>query len=101
MILQEGDYKIPQGYSIKRNGNTLIVYKSKRKVLQEGEYRCKDCVHYQKGYSLNSGWYETMICKMLLKRVAKDGRQVHKAVPKYNMPCDKFEPRKEDRSNDT
>lgn len=87
MILQEGEYIIPKGYSIKRVGNTITVYKSKANVIPEGEYRCKDCIHYNTGYSLNSGYYPTMICDMQPKRESKDGRQLYKAAKKYGKIC--------------
>lgn len=94
MTLQEGEYLIPDGYSVKKVGNTLQVYKSKRNVLPEGEYRCKDCKHYVKGFSLNSGWYETNVCDMQPKRITKEGRYTYKAAQKYGLPCVKFELKK-------
>lgn len=93
--LQEGEYLIPDGYSVKKVGRTLQVHKSKGKRLCDGEYRCKDCKHYVSGYSSNSAWYETMVCELIFKRTTKEGRPCYKAVKKYAMPCEKFE-RKED-----
>ena len=90
-ILQEGEYTIPEGYTAKKVGSILQVYKSKKNVLSDGEYRCKDCKHYVKGYSSNSGWCETMVCGLMLKRTTKKGRPVYKAAQKYGIPCDKFE----------
>lgn len=89
--IEEGEYLIPNGYSVKRVGDKLTVYKSKRNVLKVGEYRCKDCKHYVKGFSTNSGWYETMVCEENPKRITNDGRYTYKAVQKYGMPCYKFE----------
>jgi len=60
-------------------------------ALVEGEYRCKDCKHYVKGFSSNSAWFETNVCELLFKRTTKEGRPCYKAVNKYNLPCDKFE----------
>ena len=90
MKLQEGEYMIPDGLSIKKVGRVLQVYRSKANHLSEGEYRCKDCKHYVRGFSSNSAWYETMVCDLLYKRSTKDGRPCYKAVNKYAKPCDKF-----------
>ena len=91
MTLQEGEYLIPDGYSVKKVGKTLQVYKSKSNRLDKDEYRCKDCKHYVRGYSSNSAWYETMVCDLTLKRTTKEGRQCYKAVNKYAKPCGFFE----------
>lgn len=91
MTLQEGEYFIPDGYSVKKVGQTLQVYKSKANRLPKGEYRCKDCKHYVRGFSSNSAWYETMVCELIFKRTTKEGRPCYKAVNKYGKPCDKFE----------
>ena len=89
MTLQEGEYLIPDGYTVKKVGRTLKVYKSKSNRLSEGDYRCKDCKHYVKGFDTISGWYETDVCDMIPKRLTKEGRYAYKAVPKYNLPCEK------------
>ena len=94
--LQEGEYAIPDGYSIKKVGRTLKVYKSKSTKLAEGEYRCKDCKHYVLGYSSNSAWYETRVCELLFKRMTKEGRPCYKAVNKYGKPCVNFELKKDE-----
>lgn len=91
MTLQEGEYFIPDGYSVKKVGRTLQVYQSKSNRLPKGEYRCKDCKHYVKGFSSNSAWYETRVCELIFKRTTKEGRPCYKAVNKYGKPCDKFE----------
>ena len=91
MILQEGEYIIPDGYTLKKVGNTIQVYKSKSRKLPEGVYRCKHCKHYRRGYSLNSGFYETFICDEAFKKIAKDGRHLYKSAHPYTKPCDKFE----------
>ena len=91
MTLQEGEYQIPDGYSVKKVGKILQVYKTKAKRLAKDEYRCKDCKHYVSGFSSNSAWYETMVCELMFKRTTKDGRPCYKAVNKYAMPCEKFE----------
>lgn len=95
MTLKEGEYMIPDGLSIKKVGRILQVYKSKTNRLSEGEYRCKDCKHYVRGYSSNSAWFETMVCELLYKRSTKEGRPYYKAVNKYAKPCDKFELKEE------
>lgn len=91
MKLQEGEYMIPDGLSIRKVGRILKVYKPKDNRLSEGEYRCKDCKHYVRGFSSNSAWYETMVCELILKRTTKEGRPCYKAVNKYKKPCEKFE----------
>ena len=88
---------IPDGLSIRKVGKTLQVYKSKSNRLSEGEYRCKDCKHYVKGFSNNSAWYETMICELTYKRTTKEGRTCYKAVNKYAKPCGFFELKEESK----
>ena len=83
MTLQEGEYLIPDGYTVKKVGKTLQVYKSKSRKLPEGVYRCKHCKHYVAGYSPNSGWHETIVCDTVLKRIAKDGRKLYKSANPY------------------
>ena len=97
MKLQEGEYMIPDGLSIKKVGRVLQVYKSKANRLSEDEYRCKDCKHYVSGFSSNSAWYETKVCELLYKRSTKEGRPCYKAVNKYAKPCDKFVLKEEQR----
>lgn len=95
MYLQEGEYLIPDGYSIKRVGRTIQVYKSKTHLLSENDHRCKDCIHYVDGYSLNSGWFMTKVCDAQIKRESKDGkRMLYHAAKKYGKICYKFEERK-------
>ena len=89
--IPEGNYLIPDGCTITRSGNILSVRKKICNKLTEDEYRCKDCVHRVKGYSLNSGHYPTMVCEELPKREGKDGIMRYKAVTKYGLPCTKFE----------
>lgn len=97
MELEIGDYVIPDGCSIMRSGRTLLVYETKSNKLKEGDYRCKDCIHYIKGYSPNSGWFETTVCRMFPKRMSKDGkRMLYKAAYKYGKPCDSFKMREEE-----
>ena len=92
-ILQEGEYTIPKGYTAKKVGSTLKVYKSKRNVLHDDDYRCKDCVHFVKGFSTNSGLYETNVCDMFPTRITDGGIYRYKAVQKYAMPCFNFQAR--------
>lgn len=93
MKLQEGEYLIPDGYSVKQVGRTIQVYKSKRKTLKDGDYRCKDCIHCVEGYSSNSGWYMTKVCEEQPKRMSKDGKRMfYKSAQKYGKPCEHFKP---------
>ena len=97
IVLQEGEYTIPPGYTIKKVGGVIRVYKSASKCLGPNDHRCKDCAHYVEGYSLNSGWYKTKVCELQPKRPSKDGkRMLYKAAKKYGKPCDKFELKKND-----
>lgn len=91
MELKEGVYFIPDGYTIKRIGRSIQVYKPRGKCLAEGDYRCKDCVHYVEGYTSNSGWYKSIVCDVQPKWKAKDGRMLYKAAQKYGKLCYKFE----------
>jgi hypothetical protein len=91
MELKEGKYFIPDGYTVRRVGKILHVYKPKSKGLIEGDYRCKDCVHYVEGYTSNVRWYKSIVCDVQPKREAKDGKMLYKAAQKYGKPCDKFE----------
>lgn len=91
MILQEDEYTIPEGYSIKKVGHTITIYKSKTNKLTEEDYRCKDCIHYVQGYSLNSGYYPTIVCDKQPKKDSKDGRTLYKAAKKYGKICTYFE----------
>ena len=91
MKLKEGEYFIPDGYTVKRVGRTIQVYKPRTKGLIEGDYRCKDCVHYVEGYTSNIRWYKSIVCDVQLKREAKDGMMLYKGAKKYGKPCDNFE----------
>lgn len=90
MELKEGEYFIPDGYTVKRIGCTIHVYKPKPRGLIEGDYRCKDCVHYVEGYTSNSRWYKSLVCQMQPKKQSKDGMVLYKAVSKYGKICDNF-----------
>ncbi len=102
MELKIGEYLIPEGYTVKRIGNTLKVYRKKNRTLGEGEFRCKDCKHYVIGHS-NLCYWTTTVCdakpKVLSdamekkKKNHKDYRhfKLYFAAITYGKPCDMFE----------
>ena len=89
--LKEGEYIIPDGLVVKRRGKMLKVYKTVRKYLVEGQYRCRDCAHNVKGYTTSVRWYMSDVCECKPKRIDKDGRQLYYTVRKYGMPCNNFD----------
>lgn len=95
-LLTEGEYEIPDGYTIERSGNRLVVRPSHKNVLSEDDPRCRDCVHRVMGYSKNSGYYETHVCQK--QPVCTDkikGVVRYKAVGEYGKACSDFVKRKE------
>lgn len=96
ILLTEGEYQIPDGYTIERSGNKFVVRPSHKNVLSEDDHRCRDCVHRVMGYSKNSGYYKTYVC--LMQPVCKDkikGVVRYKAVGEYGKSCSSFAKRKE------
>ena len=87
MTLKEGEYFIPDGYSVKKVEQTLQVYKSKANRLSEGEYRCKDCKHRVKGKTFGRQYYDTMVCELKPKK--ENG--LFYCAPLYGKLCEKFE----------
>jgi hypothetical protein len=96
MELQEGTYQIPDGLSVKQVGRTIEVYKSKKKTLEEGDYRCKDCIHYVKGLGKQSGGWETMVCEEKPAGEDKKGVMRYYAMSKYGKPCESFKLREDE-----
>ena len=91
MVIQEGEYLIPDGYSMCRFGRTIKVYKTKKNGLKEGDYRCKDCAYYTEGYTSNSHWYRTRVCSEQPKRMSSNGQHMlYRAAKMYGKPCEKF-----------
>lgn len=88
MLLDEGEYHIPAGMTVKKVGNILKVYKRKSKMLAENEYRCKDCIHNVMGCSV--GYWQTKVCEMKPKKPRKDGVMLYKSTRKYDKPCENF-----------
>lgn len=90
MELKEGEYVIPEGYTVKRVGRTIQIYKTLKKTLSDGDLRCKDCQYFIRGHSVS--YYTTEVCKMKPKK-EKNGVQYYFAANKYNMPCSNFKKR--------
>ena len=89
MTLQEGEYLIPYGYTAKLVGRTVWVYKTRRNTLKEGDYRCRDCSHFTRGFSINSRILETNVCAIMVRKVF-EGKVLYKAALPYDKPCSKF-----------
>lgn len=85
--IKEGSYKVPEGYTAKCVNRVVHVYKTKRSNIPVGEYRCRDCKHYVRGYSC---YWETIVCDMKPKRVTLDGKQLYYSAIKYGKPCKDF-----------
>ena len=95
-LLTEGEYQIPDDYTVVRSGNRLTVRPSHKNVLGEDDPRCRDCVHRVMGYTKNSGYYKTHVC--LMQPVCKDkikGVVRYKAAGEYGKACSSFARRKE------
>ena len=91
MELKEGIYTIPVGCVVKHHDNIFEVRQSQRKILGEGEYRCKDCIHRKEGYGRNTGFYKTMVCyKQPTDKVNKLGQQCYVVANKYDKICNNF-----------
>ena len=88
--IKEGVYLIPDNLRaiIKDGGKTLVVQerKGRNPYLKEGEYRCRDCTHFIKGYwSKKVKWYTTFVCD---KKPKGDG--CFYACHYYGKPCENF-----------
>lgn len=66
-----GEYFIPEGCTVKRVGNTIVVYKKAPRGLPPNEVRCRDCIHFGKGHTIRP-WYFTDVCFDKPKK--KDGK---------------------------
>ena len=87
--LKEGEYRIPEDLrAIIINPTTIRVQKRKARspILGEGEYRCKDCEHWVKGYALKHQWYTSHVCEMKPKRT----EGLFYAQCDYGKPCENF-----------
>lgn len=94
--IELGEYLIPEDCrAIVANGK-VMVFSRKQKILGEGEYRCRDCVHYRKGqtsinqFSYNFGY----ICEMKPKEVNNPKfaeQKLFYTVLKYGKICEHFE----------
>ena len=99
MELQVGEYFIPKDCTIRRIGQTIQVYRKRKDRLDVGEYRCKDCKHYVKGYTNAIYYWTTDVCEMKPKAPSKKqlsnpqlaNRKLYFAAQKYGKPCDNFE----------
>ena len=90
--IKEGTYEIPENLRaiVTNSGKTLIVQKRKARspYLPEGEYRCKDCVHFILGrWSANPKYtYKTRVCEMKPKK----NEGCYHSCPDYGKPCEHF-----------
>jgi len=88
--LKEGTYSIPKDLRvIVINPTTIKVQKRKARspILGEGEYRCKDCIHWVPGHALKNPHYSTIVCEMK----PKGNGGLFYAQPYYGKPCEHFQ----------
>ena len=89
--LKEGTYNIPEDLRVVViNPTTIKVQKRKARspILKEGEYRCRDCIHWIKGHTYKSHpHYWAVVCEMKPKG---DGGLFY-AQHYYGKPCEHFQ----------
>lgn len=95
-IIELGEYLIPDNYRAIIARGKVMVFPRKSKTLGEGEYRCRDCVHYRKGQtSVNQSSYNFgYICDMKPKEVRYPKfieQKLYYCALKYGKICEYFE----------
>ena len=91
-LLMGGEYIIPEGYTLIRKGNEVLIRPSRAVLKKEHDRHCRDCKFCDRGFATN-GWYRTNIC---LKR-PKGKNHYLKGFPLYyatnqaNKVCEMFE----------
>lgn len=94
--IEIGEYIIPEDCrAIIANGK-VMVFPRKQRTLGEGDYRCRDCVHYRIGQtSINQASYNyNYICEMRPKEVHNSkfaGQKLYYCALKYGKICEHFE----------
>ena len=88
-LIDIGEYMLPEGVTIKRNGKILRVVACKDNKVTE--YRCRDCEHRQYGYTRKIGLYMSPVCiKKPKNGKTVNGVQIYFRCDPYGKICDEF-----------
>lgn len=88
MELKIGEYTIPEGCTIKREGNTVKVYQKKQ--IDTSVSRCRDCKYCE--IMSVTPWYKYYAC---MARTWGKKYPRHYTVTLSTKACEKFEKKEE------
>jgi hypothetical protein len=90
MEITEGVYDIPDGYRAKIliGAKQISIQKRKPRCIEEGDYRCKDCIHRVEGYPTRHRWYTSFVCELKPKKTVEGSFY---AAPYGQKACKDFD----------
>ena len=87
-LLGYGEYIIPSGATLERDGKNIIIRPSKRKPISDD--RCRDCKFFGSGPATKTIFWKTSVCLKQPKREHL-GTMIYKHVGRTNKICEQFE----------
>lgn len=97
-ILDFGEYIIPVGAIVERNGQSMIIRQTQRKAPRDNV--CRNCKYWREGYATASKWSHSTVCVLMPKKYRDyqrikwnlDGDVFYYRSPTH-IACEKFERR--------
>jgi hypothetical protein len=99
MILEQGEYEIPEDCIAKVHHRMIYIAPKQRRGRRFGSKKegrakhCRDCRHREQGYAANTACHKTMVCKLRPKIVMgwHKKRETYYAVGEYDPICKEFD----------